>query len=164
MLRSLVGSEMCIRDSFDITYDIVITNTGNATLDNLTLTEDFATQFGGAFIGVIGSPSVTAGPGAVAPTVSAAYDGGTSDSQIFDTTSGEIEVGESITVSVTVELDPDAAGAITNAVGDFENQATGGGADPSGNPITDPSDDPSESTNDDPNGCLLYTSPSPRDS
>ena len=92
----------------DVTYDIVVTNTGNATLDNLTLAEDFATQFGSAFIGVVGTPGVTAGAGAIAPVLSGTYDGGTTDGQLFDTISGEIETGESYTVSITIELDPDA--------------------------------------------------------
>ena len=43
-------------------------------------------------------------------------------------------------------------GAITNADGEFENIATAGGDDPSGNTITDESDDPADATNSDPNG------------
>ena len=136
--------------NFDVTYEFVITNTANLTLDNLTLTEDFATQFGGAFVGVIGTPTITAGTGAVAPAGNAGYNGG-ANANVFNGTSGEIEAGETITVEITVEIDPDSPTAVYNAAGELENQATTSGLAPDGIPATDTSDDPTDATNVDPN-------------
>ena len=122
-----------------MTYEFVIENAGNVTLHNLTLTEDFATQFGGAFVSVIAPPTIVAGAGAVAPTGDITYDGATS-SDVFDGISGEIEAGETITVQITVEIDPDAATAVYNADGELENSATASGTDPNdptGTPVED---------------------------
>jgi len=138
--------------NYDLTYKFVIENTVTDTLDKLTLTEDFATQFGGAFVGVVGTPTIVAGTGAVAPTANGAFDGGASDANVFDGTSGEIEAGETITVTMVVEVDPDNATAVLNSAGELENSATAGGADPNGDPVTDDSDDPNNATDGDPDG------------
>ena len=154
-LKSVVSTAPAasgITANHDVTYEILVTNTGNATLDSLTLAEDFSTQFGNAYVGMVGTPVITAGTGAIAPTLSGTYDGGSSDAQLFDTTSGELQTGESYTVTLIIELNPDAVGAVTNADGEFENTATAGGDDPSGNTITDDSDDPTDTTNSDPDG------------
>ena len=68
----------------------------------------------------------------------------------FNTTSGELDPGETITITIVAEVDPNAAGAVTDANGNLVNQATAGGTDPDGTPVTDPSDDPTNSTNSDP--------------
>ena len=45
----------------DVTFEVDITNDGNTRLDNITLSENIAAQFGPAFVGVIpGSGSITA--------------------------------------------------------------------------------------------------------
>ena len=192
---------MCIRDSsrpaisgtpgnFDVAYDFVLTNTGNEDLEDLTLIEDLATQYGGGFVAIIpigGAPAaIQASTATDDPEINAAYDGGASDAQLFDnsgTNTSLLAVGESITIRVGFEVDPDEPTAITTN-GDFVNQAeVGGSGTESGNPVTDLSDDATDSTDSDPNGdnnpddpntirfpaidltkiCLLYTSPSPRD-
>ena len=119
--------------------------------------EDFAGHFGGAFVGIVGTPTITAGPGAIAPNNSATYDGGLTagliGGQVFDALSGEIDPGETITVQIVAEIDPDDPAAIYNADGEFENSAVAAGTEPG------PGGDVFEDTSD----CLLYTSPSPRD-
>ena len=45
-----MGSEMCIRDSFEAVYQVVIENTGTVDLANLTLSEDLAAQYGPAYV------------------------------------------------------------------------------------------------------------------
>ena len=133
--------------NFDVTYDITITNTGNDPLNNLSLTDNFAAQFGNAFVGIVGTPTVVAGAGAIAPTLNGAFDGGTTNAEVFNLASGEIETGESITVTIVAEVDPDAVGAVTDGSGNLVNQAIGGGDEPTGDLITDPSDDPTDPTN-----------------
>ena len=138
--------------NFDVTYAFVIENTGALTLDNLRLTEDFANQFGGAFEGIVGTPTIVAGTGAVAPLADATYDGGTMNANVLDAVSGEIEPGETITVTIVVEIDPDSPTGMFNANGELENQAIAGGDDPNGGTPDDTSDDPTVSTDADSNG------------
>jgi hypothetical protein len=60
--------------------------------------------------------------------------------------------GDSLTITVTVEIDPDAATAIYNTNGELDNQATATGEDPNnpGTQVTDESDDPADPTQLDP--------------
>ena len=60
-------------------------------------------------------------------------------------TSGELDPGETYTVVLQVEVDPDNATAITNN-GAFENQAVVGGTGENGGMPTDLSDDPTNAT------------------
>ena len=144
--------------NFDATYEFTLSNAGTTSLDLLTLTEDFATQFGGAFEAVIGTPSITASTATTDPAINAAYDGGTNDAGVFDGASGRIDPGQTITVQITVELDPDSPTAVYDGLTgdgntDLENQATTTGTD-SGDPngpttVDDASDDPTDATNND---------------
>ena len=138
--------------NFDVTYVFVLENTGDVTLDNLRLTDDFASQFGGGFVGIVGTPTIAAGPGAVVPGANPAFDGGITNANIFNGTSGEIEVGEFIDVTLVVEVDPDSPTVVLNANDQLLNQATGGGDDDSGNSVDDFSDDPTDATDNDLNG------------
>ena len=135
--------------NFDVTYDIVVTNDGTTTLQNLTLVEDLATQFGGNFVTVVGTPTVTAGAGAVAPNVNPSYDGGSLNANLLDGASGELDPIESYTVQLVVEIDADAdPAALVN--GGFVNQATVGGTDTNMIPVSDQSDDLNDPTDVDP--------------
>lgn len=158
--KQLVGSPVPASSgtsgNFDVTYDLVFTNTGNEDLESLSLLEDVAGQYGGGFVAIVpqaGSPAtLQASTATDDPEINAAYDGGTSDSQLFDSGGANtslLEVGQSVTVRVIFELDPDNPTAITHN-GNFENQAeVGGTGSTSGTPVTDLSDDPTDSTNDD---------------
>ncbi|MFW2590262.1 hypothetical protein, partial [Sagittula sp. SSi028] len=102
--------------SFDVTYAIETTNTGNVTLDNLTLVDDLATQFGSAFLSVVTQPTVTAQP-TLAGSVDVAdtttpYAGGATP--LIGST-GVLAVGDSYTVSFTVNLDATASTALENS-------------------------------------------------
>ena len=156
-----MGSEMCIRDSptavgfgllevekstgtvspassgtagnLDVVYNFTVTNTGSVDLANLSLVDDWATQFGGNFEGIVGNVTVTNVDATTVPGANGTYGGGAMENILNGT--GLLESGQSFTVSVTVEIDPDAdPDALVN--GALVNTAT----------------------------CLLYTSPSPRDS
>ena len=135
----------------------MIENDGATPLHNITLTEDIASQFGGAFISVVSAPAITASTATTDPVLNAAYDGGASDAEIFDGTSGYLASNETVTVQITFEIDPDNPAAIYDGITgdgntDLENQATTSGTDPddpTNTPITDDSDDPTDLTNDD---------------
>jgi len=141
-----------ITGNFDVTYQLVLENTGDLTLDDLRLTEDLATQFGGAFVGISGTPTISAGPGSVVPGVNPNFDGGITDANIFDGTSGEIEAGEFILVNFVAEVNPNSPTAILNANDELVNQAIGGGDDTNGNSLSDFSDDPTNANDNDLNG------------
>ncbi|MEP2424406.1 MAG: hypothetical protein ABJH99_00120, partial [Tateyamaria sp.] len=102
--------------SFDVTYTLVTTNTGNVTLDNLTLVDDLATQFGAAFLSVVTQPVVTVQPslaGAVdVAATDTVYAGGATP--LIGAT-GTLPVGDSFTVTFTVNLDASASTALENS-------------------------------------------------
>ena len=143
--------------NFDVTYELVITNTGSTALDTLILNENLQAHFGGAFVGIVpqtgGLPAViTATTAADAPGINTNFDGTAANQNIFDGTSSSLLVNQSVTVEITVELDPDNPGATFDGVsgdnsGDFENQASVTATD-SGAPgsfVSDNSDDPTDS-------------------
>ncbi|MBO1257192.1 hypothetical protein J3L16_16040, partial [Alteromonas sp. 5E99-2] len=91
--------------TFDVTYALVTTNTGNVTLDNLTLTDDLADQFGATAVGAITNYAITGATatGSTAPAAaSPAYDG----SNALIGAGGVLAVGDSVTVTFTVNLNP----------------------------------------------------------
>ncbi len=111
--------------NFDITYDIVVTSTGNDPLTQVNLQENFRSLFGNGFVGVVAPPIVIASSASDPPEISPTYDGTFANSTIFDNSFGNanrLAGGESVTVRLTVEVDPDAPGAVTNN-GDFVSQA-----------------------------------------
>ncbi|MDO6735643.1 SdrD B-like domain-containing protein [Octadecabacter sp. 1_MG-2023] len=111
--------------SFEVTYQLVTTNTGNVTLDNLTLVDDLNSQFGaGAVLSVVTQPTVTvqptlAGHVEVADTATTYAGGATA---LIGAT-GTLPVGDSFTVTFTVNLDASASTSL-------ENSATAGATPP----------------------------------
>ncbi|MEP2333690.1 MAG: hypothetical protein ABJH84_12930, partial [Marinobacter sp.] len=110
--------------TFNVTFDLETTNTGNVTLSNLTLVDDLNAQYGaGVITAVVNQPTVTTpptdatsiNPGSPSPTFTGA---GTA----LVGTGGVLAVGDSYTVSFTVTLDPTNLPAPIN----LENTATTG--------------------------------------
>lgn len=123
--------------SYDATYEIEVTNTGNVTLTNLTLIDDLTSvaQLGSAFRFVAVAPTVTAGTisaGSTLPTANAGYNG----TNGLITPSGTLIPGDSYVVTFTVNVNPAFLGAPVT----LRNMATAGGDDPSGTTQTDDSD------------------------
>ena len=102
-----VPASSAIAGNFDVTYQFTIENDGSTDLQGLTLTEDLATQFGGAFRGIVGVPTITASTATDDPGINAAYDGTSANANIFDGTASLLQVNETITVQIVVEVDPD---------------------------------------------------------
>ena len=132
--------------TFDVTYTLLIENTGTSILTPLTLVDDLsvATQLGSAFNGITSAPLVSiatnASGNAVPPTSNgAAFTGSGTGSALITGADGRIDPNDQYQVVFSVNIDPNAASAPTA----LENTATASGTPPS--------------------GCLLYTSPSPRD-
>ena len=49
-----------VSGNFEVTYDLTIINTGSDELTSLSLVEDLAMQYGGAFVQIVGLPTVQA--------------------------------------------------------------------------------------------------------
>lgn len=114
-------------DNFDVTFAIKVQNTGATRMDNLTLFDDVASQFGGTFLSIsnvsLDASGITVGN---APTLNTNWSSNTSLDIIDPTVDGEYLLpGEWFKVTYTVTMDPDARGASTS----LTNQATVTGAD-----------------------------------
>ncbi|MDA9208515.1 hypothetical protein N9O61_06510, partial [Octadecabacter sp.] len=110
--------------SFDVTFSLTTTNTGNVTLSDLTLFDDLDTQYGaGVVAAVLAQPSVSVAPalaGSVSPgSPSATYTGGATS---LVGTGGVLMVGDSYTATFTVKIDA----TVLPAPISLENTATAG--------------------------------------
>ena len=162
LTKTLVGSPVPASSGTEATSMSPMTwrlsNTGNEPLNMLESVEDFSTQYGGGFVRIVpqtGQPATIQSTTATDnPEINAAYDGGTTDAQLFDNTGGNTNllgqgpVGHGADHHRSGSRQPD--GHLTS--GDFVNQAdvTGTGTF-GGTMVTDASDDPTDTTNVDPN-------------
>ena len=110
--------------TYDVTYTIIVQNTGDMTLNNLALVDDLtaADQLGTAFVSVVTQPAVSAvliNPGSTLPAATAAYNGTNS----LIGAGGVLIAGDSYQVVFTVNVDPAAAGAPAT----LDNTATASG-------------------------------------
>ncbi|MEP0962695.1 MAG: SdrD B-like domain-containing protein [Roseobacter sp.] len=131
--------------TFDVTYAIEVENTGGLALGSLTLEDDISSQFGAAAVGAITNYSVSGGnaAGSTRPAnASPAYNG--SNSLIG--TGGVLATGDSFTVTFTVNLNADSAGAITPFVNTA--LATGTPSTTGATPVSDNSENGVESVDD----------------
>lgn len=114
-------------DLWDVTFEILIQNTGSVRLDNLTLSDDLTAQFGGTLVSVT-TPTIDASGATTsdAPTINAAWANDTS-LDLFDPadTTEYLTAGEFFTVTFVATIDPDADTSSES----IENSATAGGTD-----------------------------------
>ncbi len=119
--------------NYDATYNFKVCNSGGVPLTNIDLIDNFNSQFGLGFVKVVTPPSITV-PGTNAtiadPTPNALFTGFSPLDNLLNGNGG-LESADCITVAVKIEVD-----ASKMPIPTF-NQATAGGKDPSGNPITD---------------------------
>jgi len=130
--------------NFDVTYTMVIENIGSADITNLSLEDDLLSQMGGAFVGVTTAPAIDgASTAAVTGGIDAGFTGSGVSKEMLDLT-GIVESGETVVVTVTVEIDPDSPSAILNSDGVIGNTATVSGdpIDENGDPLVDSNGDP----------------------
>lgn len=122
-------------DNWDITFEVVVENTGSVQLNDLTLVDDLAAQFGAAFVSVttptIDSSGMTGG--GTPPTVNSNWRNNTASDMLDPAATGEVLMpGESFTLTFTATLNPDASGTSST----LDNSATAGGSDTTTNPGT----------------------------
>ena len=111
--------------NFDVPYTLVIQNTGSVILTNLSLVDDLSAQFGGAFVGIVTPPAITASTATTDPTLNGSYDGTATNPDMFIGADGVLEPGQQLTVILTIEVDPDSPTANLP----LGNQATASGVD-----------------------------------
>ncbi|MEL6986280.1 MAG: hypothetical protein AAGK97_00470, partial [Bacteroidota bacterium] len=138
-----------VQGNWDVTYVFVVQNIGNDTLTGVSLVDDFATQMGGAFVSSTGPAMITGGTAAMPGGTNPSYTGQGLNIEMLDGT-GVLAPGETIELSVTVEIDPNNPGAIYSANGTLDNQATATGTGSDGNPVMDVSDDGTDPNGDNP--------------
>lgn len=140
-------------DNYDVTFNLVLENTGTVDLTNVDLMDDLMTQLGTRFIAVTSvtmddsrvssgmSPTLNFGSTAGATP----FDGGASGNagaQLLNH-DGLMHPGDSLAFTLTITVDPDATGTSS----EMNNQTTATGQGPTGTMVTDLSDDGT-----DPNG------------
>jgi len=142
-----VGDAVPNGDDWDLTFTIVVENLGNVALDNLTVLDDVAAQFGPALVAT-GTPTITNFNGSgTAPTINSNWLSDTSQNMV---TGGRLEAGASFEVTFTITVDPDAAVSAS----ELSNQAmvSGSGINPDATPMTDSNGNLIVATDDSDNG------------
>jgi uncharacterized repeat protein (TIGR01451 family) len=149
--KSTVG-EPILTDTgnYVVTYQLVIENTGNVDLADLSLLEDLEAQFGAPFVDA-GNLTITVAPTDADSSVSvdsANWNGSTAIELIDTASSSLLAVGDSFTIQFDVEIDP------TQVVAPLENQVEGSGdaVSSDGTPLTDSSGTPIVATDDSDSG------------
>ena len=127
------GDAVANGDDFDVTFTLVVENTGSVNLNSLTLFDDLAAEFGNALVGVSGLSVQNFTGSGTAPTANAAWEGDTSLSLFND--DGNLNPGDRFEVVFTTTINPDGVDSISQPL---ENQATvaGNAVDALGNPLT----------------------------
>ena len=132
------GPTLLANNTYAITYSVVVENTNNADLANLSVLEDLATQFGPAFVS---ASNLTLAAGPTDPdssiTIDSTWDGSAAtefiDNSVAATT---LASGDSFTVTFDVIINP------TTAALDNQVTAAGTALDPDGNPVLDADGNP----------------------
>ena len=139
--KSIVGEPVLTNiGNYVVTYEVVIENTGNVALADLSLLEDLQTQFGTPFVDA-GNLTITVAPSNAQSNVSvdsAGWNGGSSIELIDTSSSSLLAIGDSFTIQFDVEIDPSQVDeTLANQV-----EGSGDAVGSDGNPLTDSSGAP----------------------
>ncbi|WP_284283484.1 beta strand repeat-containing protein, partial [Portibacter lacus] len=117
-----------IAGNFDVTYQIIVANTGTTPLEMIALTDDIATQLAPAYVGITTEAIITSSSASTNPVTS-------SMPNLLDGTAGVLLPGESVTLQIVVEIDASLVPVLglTN-----QSTATGNPTDGMGNDLPDP--------------------------
>jgi len=164
VVKSVIAVDvMQSNGTFDVTYQLLVENTGDVRLSALSLSDELSapTQLGTAFRGVTRAPEVSlaanASGNAIAPsTAGSAFTGTGAGAALLTGSDGQLDPGDRYQVTFAVNIDANAE----DAPAVLANIATVSGTPPSGAPVvdnsdtgTDPDGNPTGATPDDnPNG------------
>ena len=131
-----VVSTTPVGDNFEVVYQLVVENTGNVDLADVSLIDNLELQFGDAFVSAGNLTWDTLPPVGSSIRLDAGWDGdGTAEMIDQTVTTNLLKAGDWFVVQITVTVDPDATGTS----GPLNNQATaqGDAVDDMGNAILD---------------------------
>ena len=131
------GDAVANGDDWDVPFTLVVENTGSVNLNNLTLFDDIASQFGNGYLSVSGLMVQNFVGSGNAPTANGGWMSNTASSLIAG---GDLDPGDRFEVMFVVTIDPDGIDSVSQAL---DNQATvyGDAVDDMGNPLQDISGD-----------------------
>ncbi|MBK7466459.1 MAG: hypothetical protein IPJ43_06370 [Saprospiraceae bacterium] len=141
-----VAASSGINTNFDVALDFVIQNTGNVTINNVSLRDSIASQFCGAYVRIVSPVSIisTTASGIGAPNLNFNPD------QNIQMLSGNwtLQAGQNIKVRIIVEVN--AYVDISRCYPDDRilNTAKSNAVDIKGNPLDDLSEDGNDPTKD----------------
>ena len=122
----------------DITYTLVVENSGNVGLDTVQIVDDLATTFSAATAFAVQGTTVTSTSGTLS-AAAPAYTGTGANTNLLDSSTSTLGVGEVGTITITVRVTPGST------LGPYNNTATtSGGSDQSTDTTSDTSDDGSD--------------------
>ncbi len=96
--------------NINVTLDLCIENTGEVPLEQLQAMLDLSADFGTSFETLVGVEVVNGDAVQMAPSLNEAYDG-VSDINLLTGMDGLLFPNDSLCLRITLEIDPDAAGA-----------------------------------------------------
>lgn len=131
----------------EVTFDFVIENFGNVTLDNLILSDDLDTTFGAGNYTITSAPSIQTAPSQGSTVTPATNFNGASNTNLLDSTNSQLVPGETVTLRLAVEVTDTTVGGDGN--GNYLNNASTSGDTPDDTTITDASTDSSDPDVDD---------------
>jgi len=131
-VASVTPAASGVQGNVDVTFSIIVENTGTIPLENILLEDDAATQLAPAFVMYVGNPIIVAS-GATEDPIAGTMPG----MILLDGTDGILLPGEQVTVEFTVELD---ASEIPTVGLTNQSVATGTPTDGMSNPMLDLND------------------------
>jgi len=131
------GPTLISGSNYDLSYRLIVSNTGDTALDNTQVDDKLATTFASAEAWTMEGVTVSTGDCTASTTFN-----GDSDTGLLSG-SDTLAIGASCTIDVKVTVD------VGTADGNFENTAKATGEGPDGTPVSDVSQDGADA---DPNG------------
>ncbi|WP_264221502.1 hypothetical protein, partial [Pararhizobium sp. YC-54] len=127
--------------SFDVSYTVIVANTGNVSLSRLQLRDDLSAgdQLGAAFQQIVEKPRLifdNQSGRSVPPVLSSHFDGTANHPDLFDAQSGELAVGDRFSVVFTARINPE----VENPPARYANIAVAHGSMHDGVTVHDASD------------------------
>ena len=137
LAKSVVGTPVLLSNgNFNVTYQLIVENTGTVDLANLSLIEDLDAQFGAGLISAV-NLSITVPPAGLDSTVTldSGWDGSGVTELVDGSAASLLEIGDSFTLEFVVEVEVAALSPspTTNSV-----TATADGVDANGEPFDNP--------------------------
>ena len=123
VVKRLIGSaDGSIAGNRQLTYELIVENTGSIELTDLSLLENLGAQFGAAYQGVVSAPTITNSTADIDPNL-AIWDG-SSTIDLLDGASGLLRPGQRFSIQFAIEIDVDqlhfgSSNQVT-AFGDFD--------------------------------------------